>query len=280
MVELEHQKVREAAVGALRTLEHTPDELHVSSLAPEKTTVGVERRWISPPRRITAGSTSPVAIHADDLTPGQFALDPSNRPASGQQLRETRPLGRDVIELQDAWIVLTTVGAAVDAQVLVDKYARQPPSTPAGLRRLPPVQLSSIAKVREEAFATPVLPAALRMSIESLDRLSSPTSSAALHLAGDLVLGRNPDLDRRRWDGSRQIAHPYAHGTQRHPEVDGDSTQRPTLSPQRPSSSLLCLLPSQYERMFSLAPDGFAVREGGDGSGWAEAVADRGLVES
>ena len=110
-----------------------------------------------------------MAAHADDLAPGDLLLNPPWSNAAANHVAHVASLGPDVVELEDAAILLTAVPTTGFERIGSD--ASVPcASKLAGTRHLISMKLPSLDEVVAKAALAPPLPAILGVPAETLFR--------------------------------------------------------------------------------------------------------------
>ena len=206
------------------------------------------------PRAGPLDCPAPMAVRAHHLTFRDLRVDCGDRrPATGEAADLTRLVAVDMVELEDDEMILAAIAAGLSIQH--GDQVRAPKLDPLPLIRpyVTAMLVATYAEVRPEAVAAPMLPTALRVTIEELDRAEHPAPAAPLHIPGQDW--EPPSHAPRLSVGHRHVADQNADARLRHSKFLGDRPHGPSGG-----TELACWnpfhIPPSHERMFAAGPDG------------------------
>ena len=264
VVELEDQWIGLATVRACATGE---DRIKVGEVSRDQSgrvgTPGKLRRVRSPPRA-PSSRASPVAVGADHIAPSHLGVNCRDRGRRADQRGDTRGLLRDMVELQNDGIALTTIDARVLAQEPQHMGAQLLLTSPLGCSRLIAVDVATRTEVRGETRSAPPLQAVAE-AVEALQweviAASTAVSDSARQPYAEPprrqgIVGTLRRFRRRRREDP---AYPDAHGGLRDAEFTRDASDRPPELAAEASCLLLFRILAPHEHMFARRSDGFAI---------------------
>jgi hypothetical protein len=178
VVELEHDKIRLAAVDAAARLEHRADVSDIPCPEGPWRCRRVRRR-LHPPPPGAARRSPPMTVAAHDLAASDLRIDDGDGRCHNDERRDRAELCADMVELEDDGVRFAAVAAALRPQV-IENVVLQPLLACTHRRGgLLAVQVTSLTEVGAEARAAPPL-APLPVAVEELGRQDPFASTTGL----------------------------------------------------------------------------------------------------